>query len=71
MPRRRPAWSIDFDLTSCLYAFFLSHVAEDAADVARLKAEIAAASGRGGRPALQSFLDLHDWQERNESGAVI
>jgi hypothetical protein len=53
------------------YEFFISHVSEDSNVVKQLKNEIAAASGRGGRPAFDCFLDVHAWPSANELSQVI
>jgi hypothetical protein len=53
------------------YAFFISHVTEDAEDAKKLKAEIQGISGRGGRPAVDCFIDKHNWLAANENTAVI
>lgn len=71
MPRRRSPWQVTRDPASVRYAFFLSHVAEDARDVEQLQSEIHAISGRGGRPALDCFLDRNRWPTGNVSSVVI
>src|SRR5262245_45655321 len=71
MPRRASPWTVRRDPDVLRYAFFISHVREDAEEVARLKAEIVGYSGRGGRPPLACFLDLHDWSIGNENSSVI
>jgi hypothetical protein len=71
MPRRRKKWSVTLDATAVRYAFFISHVQEDADDVTELKNEIHAVSGRGGRPPLLCFLDRHNWPGGNENTTVI
>lgn len=53
------------------FAFFVSHVSEDNADVIRLKAEIHALSSRGGAGGLTCFLDDHDWPPGGKSLQVI
>jgi len=59
------------DADSLRHAFFVSHVAEDEAEVVQLKAEIEAYSGRGGRAPLTCFLDVQNWLKGNQSGMVI
>jgi len=71
MPKRRPKWFVAQDPAAIRYAYFISHVGEDADDVKELKNEIQALSGRGGRTPLDCFLDRHDWPGGNESTAVI
>jgi hypothetical protein len=55
----------------CSHAFFISHVGEDSEAVRQLAAEVAARSSRGGRPALQCFLDVFSWQIGNDALGVI
>src|SRR5947209_194419 len=64
MAKQRPPWHVERDPAACRYAVFVSHVGEDAQEVIQLKAEIAACSGKGGRPALKRFLHVHDWLPR-------
>src|SRR5882762_11270234 len=71
MAKQRPPWHVERDPAACRYAFFVSHVGEDAQAVIQLKAEIAACSGKGGRTALQCFLDVHDWLTANGPSMVI
>ncbi|HEX5271607.1 MAG TPA: toll/interleukin-1 receptor domain-containing protein [Gemmataceae bacterium] len=66
-----PPWSVRRDADSLRHAFFVSHVAEDEAEVVQLKAEIEAYSGRGGRAPLACFLDVQNWLKGNLSGMVI
>ena len=71
MAKRSPPWFVRRDTTLPSYAFFISHVGEDAAEVASLKAEIEAYSGRGGRRPLVCFLDVHNWPIGNVNSGVI
>jgi hypothetical protein len=71
VPRRAPPWSVRRDTDSTRHAFFVSHVAEDEAEVVQLKAEIEGYSGRGGRPPLTCFLDVQNWLKGNRNGMVI
>jgi hypothetical protein len=71
MSKRRSPWHVELDSARLSYAFFISHVGEDAAEVRSLKAEIAGLSGRGGRRELSCYLDLHDWEAGHEPGRVI
>jgi hypothetical protein len=64
---RRPARELPF-------SFFVSHVTEDADDVALLKSEInvySGRAGRGGKRALDCFLDIHNWPTAKLSSAAI
>jgi hypothetical protein len=58
-------------VASVRYAFFLSHVAEDSAEVQQLVSAIHAFSGRGGRTPLTCFLDVNNWPIGNENTRVI
>ena len=69
--QKRPAWYVPRPETDPPYAFFISHVAEDAPDVQQLKVEIEAYSGRGGRAGLRCFLDVTTWPGGNENSEVI
>jgi hypothetical protein len=71
MAKRRSPWHVERDFTRLSYAFFLSHVGEDADAVRALKTEVAGLSGKGGRRELSCFLDLHNWEASNEPGKVI
>src|SRR5256885_1200538 len=71
MAKRRAPWFVPHDPASVQYAFFLSHVGEDAAEVAQLKSAIEAHSGRGGGTALACFLDVQNWPAGNVNSAVI
>src|SRR5438874_1319754 len=70
MPQRLPPWFVSLE-PSPNYTFFVSHVNEDATEVAQLKSEITAYSGRGGRPGMTSFIDFHNWPIGNLNTAVI
>jgi hypothetical protein len=71
MAKRRSEWQVQRPAGPLSYAFFISHVGEDAPAVRQLAAEIAALSSRGGRPALQSFLDIFSWPLSNDTDGVI
>ena len=71
MAKRRPEWFVSSDAAAARYAFFISHVGEDAAEVKELKAEIQALSGKGGRTPIDCFLDRHDWPGGNNNTAVM
>lgn len=71
MARRRSPWHVQRSAGPFQYQFFISHVAEDSSVVSGLKNEIVAASGRGGRPAFDCFLDVHAWPSANELTRVI
>ncbi len=71
MAKRRPPLFVEQNLADLKFAFFISHVGEDAAAVAQVKAAIEARSGRGGRPGLACFLDVHTWPFGNENIGVI
>jgi hypothetical protein len=71
MVKRRPPWFVSRNPAAIQYAFFISHVGEDAAEVGRLKSAIEAYSGRGGRPPLTCFLDVANWTIGNENSVVI
>jgi TIR domain len=71
MAKRRSPWHVERDPARLSYAFFISHVGEDADAVRSLKAEVAGLSGRGGRPELSCFLDLHNWEAGHEPSQVI
>lgn len=68
---KRPPWFVRQELDVTSYAFFVSHVNEDSAEIRQLKAEINAYSGRGGRPSLDCFFDVHNWPTANLNTAVI
>jgi len=69
--RRSLPWFVRRDVTTHTHAFFLSHVAEDAAEIADLKAAIEGYSGRGARTSLRCFVDVQNWQIGNDNGTVI
>jgi hypothetical protein len=72
MPRRRlPPWYVRWDGAERRYAFFVSHVTEDAAEIKALTAAIVATSGRGGRAPLACFLDKHNWLVGNDNPTTI
>lgn len=64
-------WFVPFDASAVQYAFFISHVGEDAGEVKRLKSAVHGLSGRGGKPPLDCFLDVHDWTIGNVNRSVI
>ena len=66
----RPPWYIP-DTVAPAYAFFLSHVTEDARAVIQLKTQITQLTRRRGRAALACFLDKHDWLIANDLVGVI
>jgi hypothetical protein len=70
-PSALPPWYVRWESSVRLYAFFVSHVAEDADEVKKLKTEIDAVSGRGGRRPLDCFLDKHNWLTGNENSTTI
>src|ERR1700712_3131187 len=70
MPKRRPPWFVSRDPSALRYAFFISHVSEDADAVRRLKSDIQAAFVRRGS-SLDCFLDVHDWEIGNDASGVI
>lgn len=71
MAKQRPPWFVPRNAASVRYAFFLSHVAEDSAEVQQLASAIHAFSGRGGRTPLTCFLDVNNWPIGNENTSVI
>jgi hypothetical protein len=70
VPKKLSPWRVAYDLQPHDFAFFISHVNEDAAEVAELKAAIQGASGRG-RRSLDCFLDKHNWELGNPNKRVI
>jgi hypothetical protein len=71
MPKRRSAWRVTRDPSLFRYAFFISHVAEDSAEVNEVAAAIHVISGRAGRTPLNCFLDVNSWTPGNVNSAVI
>lgn len=71
MTRRRSPWSVARDRSQLRYAFFISHVAEDADEVRQLQAAILSVSRRGRSEPLTSFLDVEDWPLGNPNNGVI
>jgi hypothetical protein len=71
MAKPRPPWFVPCDAASGQYAYFLSHVAEDSAEVQQLAAAIQTLSGRGGRTPLTCFLDVNNWPIGNVNTSVI
>lgn len=62
---------LEFHSSRRKYAFFISHVGEDSAEASQLKNEIANISSRGGRPPLDSFLDVYNWPLGNDIRVAI
>jgi hypothetical protein len=71
MAKQSPPWFVPRNKDSIRHAFFLSHVAEDSAEVKQLASSIHAFSGRGGRTPLTSFLDVNNWLIGNENTSII
>jgi hypothetical protein len=67
----RQPWFVERDPGRIRFTFFISHVSEDADTVIDLRSQIAGVSARGGRTALDCFLDVHAWQIANDSREVI
>ena len=70
MPRKKSPWHVERppDLP---YAFFISHVREDAEAVRSLKSEMILRSGEGGRRELACYLDETNWEIGNDPCGVI
>ncbi len=71
MPRPRFPWHVLPDSAALEYAFFLSHVNDDAQDVARLKARIERMSRNRKSGPLSCFLDLENWPIANDLGSAM
>lgn len=72
MARKKWPWRITVDRSKCEYAFFVSRVSEDSAEVVQFRDAIIKAFKAAGGLALQPcFLDVHDWDVGNPPTAVI
>jgi hypothetical protein len=71
MAKQRPPWFVPREADAVRYGFFLSHVAEDSAEIQQLASAVQTFSGRGGRTPLPCFLDVNNWPIGNENTSVI
>src|SRR4051794_18306598 len=65
-------WHITIDRSDCEFAFFVSHVAEDADEVEQFARSLESGFIASGGLQIQTcFLDLNDWEHGNPPKAVI